>query len=182
MCIRFSIQCYLLCKNLFEVTFDYYTFHHNSSNFNSSLFVDHKNKCNEPVRAIQDIFHTNLIPFLLKFISTIITLKFIYKSRRNSNNITTKSKDFKFVLTSVTLNVLFFLLNFPLLCFYFILANFSIKIDIDVKDLINNILRIPFYVYFGSLFYSTLIVNSILRKEFFMLLNEIKSFKFLKFK
>ena len=159
----------------FRVTFQT-DFSSHINTFNSSNNSYKNMNCNEPDMTVYDLFYTTIIPSLIMLISTIITLRYIFESRKNiNNNSSIKSKDIKFAFTSITLNVLHFVVNFPIGLFY-VLQNF-IKINKDMDEFISNILRIPFYVYFGSLFYSTLIVNSLFRKEFYLFLNEIKNFK-----
>ena len=67
------------------------------------------------------------------------------------------------------LNLLFFMLKFPL-GFYYISKNFT-QIEKSIQSLFKITLSIMNYSYHGDLFLSNLIVNSIFRREFQLLLN-----------
>ena len=168
----------LSIRFIFETNFEYSSTNrrdNNSSQNSSTTLLAVKNICNDRITMIYDLFYYTLIPFLLMFISTIITIKFIYESRKKSNNNKTKIKDIRFAITSITLNILFFLFYFPLF-FFFFLENF-INISEEMSEFISNIFRAILYLYSGSLFFSTLIVNSLFRQEFYLFLDEIKHFK-----
>jgi hypothetical protein len=118
--------------------------------------------------------HTVDIPFMVIMIFTGLTIQSLFKSRRNSitKSTFTKSKDVKFAITSISLNLLFFLLSFPL-SFYLILRNFHL-FDDETEYLILGLFGVLFFINNAVLFFINLIVNSIFRKEFSLFLIETK--------
>jgi hypothetical protein len=120
---------------------------------------------------------TIIVPFILMFIFTLITLSFIYKSRRNATSTANnKIKDLRFAVTSISLNISFFVLIFPegfFVVLDFILFHMSL-IEEDAEYIIYDTFLIMSFLHYGSTFYLTLIVNSIFRKELFDLILDIK--------
>lgn len=120
-----------------------------------------------------DLFNSTLIPFTLMIISTIVTLKSLYKQRsrvkytavKANNENSNKSKDAKFAFTSVALNIMFFLLNIP----FCILSLSSLYLIIDDKtlSLIKAVISIFYYINFLTVFFVNILFNSIFKKEFF---------------
>ena len=127
-------------------------------------------------------FHTVEIPFIIMIIFTILTVNSLFKSRRNSSttkSTLTKSKDTRFAITSITLNLLFFVLSFPL-SMYLILKNF-VLLDVDVDYLLSSLFGVLFYFNNAVLLYTNLIVNSTFRNEFKLFFNELKLKLFVNF-
>jgi hypothetical protein len=121
-----------------------------------------------------DLFNSTLIPFTLMIITTIITLKSLFKQRskvkytsvKSSNqNKISKSKDAKFACTSIALNIMFFLLNLP----FCILSLLSLYLTIDDKilDLIKAFISILYYLNFLTVFFVNILFNSLFKTEFF---------------
>jgi hypothetical protein len=127
-----------------------------------------------------DFFNSTVFPFALMIIFTSFTLKLIFNSRaairqaagvrvnKRSNSIqqtTFKIKDIKFAITSITLNLCFLVLNFPVVTYS--LLSVYISFDQDLNDFIYVLTEFFFYVNAGLLFYINILVNSIFKKELY---------------
>ena len=112
------------------------------------------------------------IPFIIMLISTILTLKILFQSRKNqATNNSLKKKDVKFAFTSILLNILFFILTFPFN--FYMIIEILIEIDYFVDNIIYDSLSILYYLNYGTLFYVSYIVNTSFRREFILFLNEL---------
>ena len=82
-------------------------------------------------------------------------------SRQQLNQETSvlKSKDVKFPITSLSLNVFFFIF----------------KIDDTTKEFTHLICDFLFYVNYSTLFFISYFSNSIFKKELFLMIDELKS-------
>lgn len=118
-----------------------------------------------------DIFNSTLIPFIFMTIPTIATIHVLFNSKRKFSKITTK--DYKFAITSISLNVLFFLLNLPITLVF--LVESYIQIDEDTSNFIYVITDLTYHVNYGSMFYLNCLVNSVFRDEFFSMISLQKS-------
>ena len=131
-----------------------------------------------------DFFNSTVIPFALMIIFTSLTLKLIFDSRVKlaatrrvrtraaslvQSNSTTKIKDIKFAVTSITLNLCFLVLNFPVVTYS--LLSVYMQMDQDLQDFIYVITEFFFYVNAGLLFYINILVNSIFKKELYEMLH-----------
>ncbi len=133
-----------------------------------------------------DLFNSTLIPFTLMILFTTITLKSLFQKRRRfkfknsspSNNIHKRVsskgmahfqrlKDVKFAFTSITLNVIFLVLNIPFCIFS--LTTIYVSIDINYLILFKSIIFVFYYLNFATVFYVNIIVNSMFKNEFFHL-------------
>ena len=123
-----------------------------------------------------DIIYSVLIPFTLMIMFNTIIIKKIHDSRTKSHNSSSsiKKKDIKFAITSITLNILFFVLLFPFTFFFIIVSIIQMSED-ETYNILYNILSLIFYSYYGSVFFSTYASNSLFRKEFHDLIKEIKA-------
>jgi Na+/H+ antiporter NhaD/arsenite permease-like protein len=125
------------------------------------------------------LMDSSLLPSFFMFISTSLTLRVIFKSRRRSQNYQdhqqsrTKSKDVKFAISSISLNVFFFILNMPLTSF-FLIRNF-VEIHFELNGLIRSICFNLFFINYANIFFISYIFNSMFRKEFTVLIRELKS-------
>lgn len=127
-----------------------------------------------------DLLDSSLLPSVLMFISTSLTLRTIFKSRSKSQNSNhqnekskIKSKDIKFAISSISLNVLFFVLNIPL-SFHLLTVNFLI-IDDYLRKLIYSVCDLLYYINYASVFFLSYFFNIIFKKEFLDFMNELKS-------
>ncbi len=122
----------------------------------------------EPYNTLFNTTYLILLPFALMMIFTILTLVSLFKSRRrNQSSSTIKSKDIKFAITSISLNLLFFIFGFPI-GLYFIITD---KIESNYPILVFTEL---FYINYANLFYISIIFNSIFRKELIVFLIDLK--------
>jgi hypothetical protein len=141
-----------------------------------------RNQSNQTIKSVEctvaalidwiDICGSILLPFVIMMILTSVTLSIIFKLRRKTKNSSSKvkTKDIKFAIISISLNLLFFILKFPL-GLYYILKNF-IQIQKSIQTLFKITLSIMNYSYHGDLFLSNLIVNSIFRREVKLMLKK----------
>ena len=125
-----------------------------------------------------DLFISTLIPFVIMSVSNGTMLIKIFNSRKRlhliSHDVSIKIRDIKFAITSITLNFLFFTFNFPI-TFFFLSDNFfQLKSD-DLIELIDIIVSLIFYLNFSVIFFISFLSNNFFRKEFFVIVNKIKS-------
>lgn len=112
-----------------------------------------------------DLLDAAILPFFFMITTDVILIVYIFRSRKrikshatntiNVNKIS--SKDRKFSITSISLNLIFFLFNAPTTIFSLIS---------DDGLLIQNFLHFLFYSHYALGFYVQLAVNSIIRREF----------------
>lgn len=113
---------------------------------------------------------SSIIPFIIMFITSIITIKLLWKSRRqvemvgnlSSQQNKRKSRDRMFALTSLTFNILFIVLKMPLL----------ICLTIGFAFLNNYVLEVAILLYFLNFsigFFVHFVSNSLFRRELFIL-------------
>jgi hypothetical protein len=150
------------------------------ANISSNNSKNESNNCYPGTLAvdIMDLMDSSLLPSFFMFISTSLTLRVIFKSRRRSQNnqdhqqSRTKSKDVKFAISSISLNVFFFILNMPLTSF-FLIRNF-VEIHLELKRLIRSICEILYHTNYANIFFISYIFNSMFRKEFISFIREFK--------
>jgi hypothetical protein len=124
---------------------------------------------------ILDFFHSTIFPFFFMILFTSLTLFHIYKSRKKikSNRNSFKSKDLKFAFTSISLNLCFLVLNFPIVLIL-LLSNYIYVISTNL-DLFYVIGSTFYYMNFGTVFYINFLANSLFKNE---LIHLIKSKSF----
>jgi hypothetical protein len=111
-----------------------------------------------------DLFNSTLIPFIFMTAFSTITVRHLFKSRLNISN-RINQKDYRFAITSISMNVCFFVLNSPIVIVPLVF-NYVI-IDSKLYDLLYVIAIIPYYIDFGLIFYINIFVNSLFRQQFF---------------
>jgi len=115
-----------------------------------------------------DLFQSTLIPFSFMIIFTSLTIKTVYYSRKsNPNNSINKSKDIKFAISSILINILFLLFNLPILIVETMKRNTNIFENL--KDFYSIIyLSALFFSYFNTTitFFINYFVNSMFKKGF----------------
>jgi hypothetical protein len=123
-----------------------------------------------------NIMNTTLMPFIFMFLFTILTLRFLFNARNKSFQ-TTKSynksirqKDVKFAVTSVTLNIIFLILNLPYGIYSLLAFYIQDSIDKDAQNLLYAIIYVPFYINLTTVFFINIKVNSMFRNEFKILI------------
>ncbi len=148
---------------------------------NETIVCENHNEASELINSIIGV----LIPFLIMFISNIIIIKTIFKSRKNSissttpfnnsnnNNNNVLLKDIKFSITSICFNISFFVLNIPLSIY--LAFQLVVDLDEDEKKNITISLSIIYYSHYGTLFYVSYLINSLFRNECLNLFQQIKS-------
>lgn len=119
-----------------------------------------------------DLFNSTLIPFIVMFgLSLAIILK-IRKSRNrihanNQHQSRVNSKDRKFAITSIALNIAFLAFNLPSAIWN--LYGFYSNIWNDYPELANLLqyfIYTIFFTYYGINFYVQFFVNSVFRNQF----------------
>lgn len=109
-----------------------------------------------------DFLNSSLIPFIIMIISTCFTLRNIFVLRKKLDK-SISSKDIRFAITSIAMNVSFFLLKFP--SSFYLALNYFLKIDYNTNYFIYTVLSIFMYMQHGSTFFITLLTNKMFRKE-----------------
>jgi hypothetical protein len=120
------------------------------------------------------ILETCLIPFVILMITTILTIRLLLKSSNTIERMgkltkERKSRDRKYAITSVTLNINLIVLKLPLTIFYILFSFYSYY---DVYYL--NIASLLFYLNTSLGFFIHFVTNSLFRKEFLILFRVIK--------
>ncbi len=81
-----------------------------------------------------------------------------------------QSRQRKFAINAISINLFFFLTNLPQAIFSLYL-NYTSDVDPQLDFYLTKSLLILYYVNFGSSFYINFSVNSIFREEFFAMIN-----------
>jgi hypothetical protein len=184
----------LLANNLYYVqtlfshiitTFEYYEYIDyqmpNASNLNETFicFVYSGNQ----LLLWLDFFNASVLPFLFMIIFTSISITYVFRSRMSANanssqNVTRndqrqRAKDVKYAITSIALNIVFFVLNIPLVVFYLV-GRYVPDFESTVYAFIGEVALLLYYTNSASVFYINLTVNSIFQDELLFFWREIK--------
>ena len=123
----------------------------------------------------KDLFNalnTTVIPFLIMFLFTLLTLVKLFQSRQkqvnNDSQKRTRVKDIRFAITSIALNFIFLFLNLPYGIFSIVNLYINGSINRDVDKLIQSIFFIFYYSNLISVFFINITVNKIFRDELFL--------------
>jgi len=119
-----------------------------------------------------DLFNSTIIPFILMIIFTSITVKRLFKSRSKASievNGKIKNRDVKFALTSISLNIFFFIFNLPV-CIFHVVTHYIVLEDADFS-LLNIIILFCFYLNFGIVFYVNFFTNPLFKNELLIFLH-----------
>ena len=121
------------------------------------------------VHQILNILETCIIPFVVLMITSILTIRLLFKSRnsieRNGKLAKErKLRDRKYAITSVTFNILFIVLKLPSAIFFILFAFYSYY-DVYYYH-IGNFL---FFINSSSGFLVHLVTNSLFRRELLIL-------------
>jgi hypothetical protein len=115
-----------------------------------------------------NLFQEFAIPFILMFLFSSLTIKTVFNSRRSSSNNSSvvKSRDIKFAVSSISINILFLLFNSP----YFILflLNDNLKLLVNIEDLSKFLYAISYFLYYFSSclsLFTNYFTNYMFRKE-----------------
>ena len=109
-----------------------------------------------------DLFNSTIVPFILMISSTSVTIYGLFNSRKKANN-KIKKKDIRFALTSIFLDICFFILNLPI-ALYLYLSDY-IYIDSKLGDFLYVVTSVFYYMNFGVMFYINFYVNNVFKKE-----------------
>lgn len=165
--VLFNFLFYLPILYLYELKYI-------NRSFNGS--TDSNDQILEPVCTFADsgnvifiMIFTNRIflPFVMMFTATVLLIHTIFSSRnRIQSNYSfrenqTFRKDIKFAFTSLTINVMFLILNLPFILVYFVFK-FSIVLIVSTLNL--------FLISYAINFYLILMSNYLFRKQFYRLL------------
>ena len=120
---------------------------------------------------LMNLFQGCLIPLSLVFLFTLLTIRSVFNSRKQSSIInsstTVKSRDIKFAISSITINIIYLTISFP---FYLLLLikDYSIVFaDLDnLYKMLNSISFFFLYIGLTLTFFINYFVNSMFRKEF----------------
>jgi hypothetical protein len=172
---RFSFQIYV-CIGIVVANFIY-----NGQLFFSYLAIDDyypnstKQICVIPYQEtlqMMDLINSTIIPFLLMIISTILTIKSVFDSRKKISNQSNPNnpgrfRDIKFSITSIAFNIIFLILNFP-----FVISTQidTIMTDIESEFLVAFILLLT-YLNHGTVFFINYSVNTMFIEEFKIFFN-----------
>lgn len=177
----------LVCFIIFSFDFAYYI--QNLIVYSLVKYEEFNNKTNETIVSYScdsngisldwlDLFQSDITPFTLMIIFTILTLQSIFQSRKrlgtNLNNDTSKQKDVKFAITSIAINVIFLLFNSPY-CLFNVISDYIQFNDITEHHMILAFCYLFFYGNFGSVFYVNIYFNVLFKKEFFKLFKKAVS-------
>jgi hypothetical protein len=139
----------------------YYLKFHNSTNGTINSV-----KCDNSGYPMEwlDFLNIAILPFTFMIIFTLLTLKSLFESRRNStlSNDNIKRKDIKFAITSIALNCFFLMINIP----FNIYTVIKFKIESADSSIINFLAYASSYLNSSNLFYVNIVVNSMFRNEF----------------
>ena len=107
-----------------------------------------------------DFVNATIFPFVSMFILSIALIFCLYRSRLRANS--GSRRDNRFAISAISLNIMFFVFNFPISIYGFM----------KIKSLIlDQIMFTWFFSYFALGFYVQLIVNRDFRIEFLGLFN-----------
>ena len=134
--------------------------------YNSTIeSCDLHNIRNAKTLAILYFVQANFIPFFLTTLTTVIISVSLYRSRKKSLNMKSsklrKSRDRKFALNSIALNVIFILLTSPLV-FSYIFSTYNYYDAFMIEKATAIFFDMNFSIHFVTHF----VVNSLFRKEF----------------
>ena len=166
-----SIILFNVC--LLTPTWFYYikqttTFNNNNNDTNINLFCSSHSVWIDFI----EMFHQVLIPFVLMILFTFLTATYVFKSRKimhnsSSNNKTSSNNnDRKFAISSITINILFLIFNFPHFLLY-MLKEYSDLFDNSIESfkLIESFSYFLLYINLISTFFINQIVNTMFKTE-----------------
>ena len=116
-----------------------------------------------------DLFQSALVPFILMLTSTSLILRCVFKSRHLRQR-ARRRKDLKYAVTSISLNIIFLLLNSPFV-FYNLISTY-ISINYAVDEFLFILCLTMLYLNFLSVFFINISANSIFKEEFYKLLSK----------
>ncbi len=145
------------------------TFYLNNTNSTICNLVPH-HKTAWIIFNWMDLFNSTLIPFLFMLVSSLYLSHVIFISRRKlltkgSSKVNRRlKKDIRFSITLISLNVIFVVLNLPIIIYLIILMTGNF--DPIIFSIVDNL----YYLSYCLNFFIYIIVNSNFRKEFFRII------------
>jgi hypothetical protein len=137
----------------------------------------------EKTLQTMDLLNSTIIPFLLMIVSTILTIKSVFDLRKKmsqstkqiNSNKKVRRKDIKFSITSITLNIIFLLLNLP----FTIFALVPVSLSPELSDFLLIFFLFLTYLNHGTVFFVSFLMNFITIDElkFFFCMKHIRSSK-----
>ena len=117
------------------------------------------------------LIENSLIPLVLLMITSIITIRLLLKSSSRIGRLTNerKSRDRKYAISSVTLNIICIVLKLPLAIFYILLGFFNYY-----NVYLPNVGYLLFYLNTSMGFLIHIVTNSLFRKEFLVIFRSVK--------
>lgn len=139
------------------------------SNYVKILYCDFATLDYFTVFIVINLLESTLIPFAIMMISSVVTIRLLYKSRRSLEkagnvNRERKSRDAKFAITSIAFNFMYMLLKTPNFVWYILYAN-----KISMSPYFLSISFFLFLVNCSATFFVNFATNSIFRRELFIL-------------
>ena len=144
---------------------------------------------------IIDMLVSTVIPFLIMFVSSILIIKLLFKSRKrvavglqmsisttNIINTTSQgSRDLQFAKTVIILNLLFLVCNLPICILLIIWNYYSFRAEISELmeaqlNMCYSIFSMLIYCYSALPFFVYLKVNSIFRNDFIQAIKKLRDF------
>lgn len=114
-----------------------------------------------------DFLNSTTGPFLIMFVTSVVLLTSICRSRKGarSNASRVKTRDLKFGVTLIILNVTFFLLNAPRRLFYFLGLRELFGENIVSVFIVNLVVVSLYDIFYSASFWIQFMVNSLVRKN-----------------
>ena len=111
-----------------------------------------------------------ILSFITMITTSVLTIRQLYKSRSSIERVGNvgkkrKSRDAKYAITSVTMNILFIILKLPFMIFFFLNAYL-----LYYNVYFYNISGFFYYLFTSLSFFIHLATNSIFRREFLLLI------------
>lgn len=166
--IIFSVCCYMFnCVYYLPISFYQDLVDHSNNSNVTVIFCDFISQESQTILSMMDLVNLVIIPFILMVVFSFLLMSSIFRSRRRvmtnytSGENKTFKRDIKLAITSISLNLIYLILNVPLSIVSFT-SNFT-----------DFIFYLCVYIFFASYavnFYTILFTNSLFRKEFFSLI------------
>ena len=172
----------LIIFNLVYITptWFYYLKETNSTQIIFNQTTNIMRRCSSPGLWLEtfELFQLNLIPFFFMIFFTLLTLKNLFNSRRKINQSTMISSsssssstkqinnDRKFAITSIAINFLFLILNFPFL--FLLIINEYTKLFVNLNHILTFLQTVSIfflYINFTSTFFIHYFANSMFKTE-----------------
>lgn len=152
--------------------------------FTDNVLSGNKTKCQYNNHIAQDILanidlaNLIIIPFVVMLMCTVLLILTLYRSRRRISStrpikeMKNFKKDLQFTISTISLNVIYLILNLPSLCLYILLF---FRYDFSDSSVVSKLVLYLFYLGYAVNFYIILCTNSIVRKKFLKLFRLNKS-------